>query len=38
MIAFSLGAFLWNVVKVAGALLVLAFIGGLLSGMARGRR
>lgn len=35
MIAFSLGSFLWNVVKVVGALVVLAFFGGLLTGMAR---
>lgn len=38
MIAFSLGGFLWGAVKVLGALAVLAFIGGLLTGMARGSR
>jgi len=35
VIAFSLAGFLWNVVKVVGALCVLAFLGGLLTGMAR---
>lgn len=38
MVAFSLGSFLWNVVKVVGAVVVLAFLGGLLTGMARGSK